>query len=233
MRVSSFIPALAVCIFVFAPHLDAGQRRFTNVYESTTGAAGGVDIENWATWKTGRGVDQFEFRHEVEFGVTDRLQLSIYAVDWTLDARQHRGHYDDSAVEAIYSMTNPVADFLGSAIYGEVRVGDELLELESKLILQKNLGRWVITYNATLEARWEGRHFAESNGEINQTLGASYEISPRLLVGAEVMHEIDLPEWTGRGHSIVYAGPNTPLAQLTEVAGEPDFQTRIIVGVNF
>jgi hypothetical protein len=73
----------------------------------------------------------------------------------------------------------------------------------------------------------------------------SYEISPAWLAGLEVLHEIDLPEWSEAEDSVVYAGPNisyrrgnwwvtaTPLIQLTNIVAEVDFQTRLIFGFSF
>ena len=62
---------------------------------------------------------------------------------------------------------------------------------------------------------------------------------------SEVLHEIDIPDWERAEDSIVFAGPNasvhagrffataTCLFQLTNIAGEPDVQTRLIFGFSF
>ena len=243
---------LAAC---FGPlgNVQAGARRFTYVYEATTAAPGSVEAETWITWGTSpreeRRFNAVDFRHEVEFGVTEHLQASLYLADWGYRedpaANEHGFRYQTSALELVYNLTNPTTDLLGLALYGEVRGGPEELELESKVILQKNLGRFVIAYNGTLEAKWEGSHLEERGGEIAQSLGVSYEVSPALLVGAELLHEIDLPDWAAAGDSILYVGPNisyrrgnwwatlTPLAQLTKVASEVDLQTRLIFGFSF
>lgn len=239
--------------FVTLSSAEAGARRFTYVYEATTSAPGSFEFETWATWKISpreeRRFNALDFRHELEFGITDRLQAAIYVADWGYEedpsSNEHGFSYQDSAIELIYNLTNPTTDLLGSAIYGEFRGGPEELELESKIILQKNIGRFVIAYNGTLEAKWEGERFDERGGEFAQSLGVSYEISPAWLVGAELLHEIDLPDWSEAEDSVVYAGPNvsyrrgnwwatvTPLAQLTNVASEVDFQTRLIFGFSF
>lgn len=244
---------LAAAQIVFVADLEAGARRFTYVYEATTSAPGSFEFETWATWKTSpreqRRFNSVDFRHEIEFGITDRLQAAVYVADWGYredpDANEHGFSYEDSAIELIYNLSNPTTDLLGSAIYGEFRGGPDELELESKIILQKNIERFVFAYNATLEAKWEGDRFEERGGEFAQSLGVSYEISPTLLLGAELLHEIDLPDWSEAEDSIVYGGPNisyrhgnwwatlTPLIQLTDVAGEVDVQTRLIFGFSF
>ena len=62
-----------------------GVRHFTFLYEANTSAAGSLELENWVTWQhaTGQGrFDQVDFRHELEYGVTDKFQASIYVADW-------------------------------------------------------------------------------------------------------------------------------------------------------
>jgi hypothetical protein len=82
-------PALHVGIFVAAilPALSSfgGARHFTFLYEANTSAPGSLELENWVTWQhaTGPGrFDHVDFRHELEYGVTDNFQASIYLADW-------------------------------------------------------------------------------------------------------------------------------------------------------
>ncbi len=79
---------LVLCGALLLPIIcQAGARRFTYVYEADTAPPGTYEIENWVTWKTNRDDDsrfrQFDFRHEIEFGVTERLQMAIYVADWS------------------------------------------------------------------------------------------------------------------------------------------------------
>ena len=220
-----------------------GVRHFTYLYEAPTSAPGSIELENWLTW---RGTtDQLDFRHELEFGVTDKFQVSVYLADWFYKNDQAGSgfSYSDSAIELIYNLTNPVVDPVGLSIYGEIRAGDRLVELESKLIAQKNFGPLILAYNATLEAVWEGTDLAERKGEFSQALGASYEISPRISVGVELLHEFVFPEWRD-AETIrnLFVGPNvsyrrgnwfvtvTALAQATGTTDEPDFQVRTVFG---
>lgn len=231
----------------------AGARRFTYIYETGTAAPGTFEFENWITWSThtrdDNSFDGLDFRHEVEFGITNRLQAAVYVADWNYrDGRlvDDRGfHYDGSAIELIYNLTDAQTSAFGSAVYGELKIGEDLVKLEGKMLLDKNLGRLVFAYNASLEAEWEGEHLAERTGEFQQTVGVSYEVKPQFLVGGELLHEIEFPEWNSTEESAVYAGPNvsvrfgswwattTALAQLTGGNGEPDFQLRTIVGYSF
>jgi hypothetical protein len=253
MRLRRRFRLLSVFVLVFLPHLcSAGVRHFTFLYETPTSAPGSVEFENWVTYKTGdpggRRFSQLDFRHEFEFGITDRFQLSLYVADWLyqtgFDDRASGFVYSATAVEAIYNLTNPVIDPVGISVYQEVKVGDRLVESESKFIAQKNFGPLILAYNATLEAAWEGSNLEEEEGEFQQALGASYELSPRYSVGLEMLHELIFPAWRGSDETQnFFVGPNlsvrsgrwfatvTALAQVTRTADEADFQVRSIFGI--
>ena len=234
-----------------ADSAEASERRFTYVYEATTQPKGQWEFEQWMTWKTAkesnRDYDRFDIRHEFEVGVTDNFQLGFYVSDWRFvddsASGTHKGDWRDVAVEGIWNLADPTTDPVGLALYAEVKVGDELLELEGKFIAQKNFGSFVLAYNAIIEAEWEGVHFDEDNGKLEQTLGVSYQFSPRFLAGMELLHEVEMADWKGvRGKGLLYVGPNfsyrakkwwatlTPMFQVSDVDDEPDFQMRLIVG---
>jgi hypothetical protein len=238
-------------LLTLAVSADAGDRRFTYTYEATTSPKGQIEFEQWVTWKGVRSAagdeNAFEFRHELEFGITDHLQLGLYLSDWSL--KNSGGHteanWSNVAGEVIWNLTNPTTDLLGSALYGELKVGDEVVALEGKIILQKNIGRWIFAYNATIEAEWEGRQFDEQVGEFKGTAGISYQISPKFSLGAELYHEVEFENWEHAGDHAFYIGPNmsvrsgkwfataTVLFQTTGISSEPDIQSRVIFGVNF
>ena len=232
----------------------AGDRRFTYVYEAGPFTPGEVEIENWVTFKTTKDSDphftRFEFRHEIEIGITEQLGVAFYLADWRYQdgakVENDGIEYRNSAVEVIYNFTNPTVDPLGFSLYGEYKGGPELHELEGKVLLQKNIDQWVIAYNVFVEAEWEQEDGGwEDVGVVGQTVGVSYQVTPAFLVGGELVHEIELPGWSDAEDSVVYVGPNasyrgqqwfvtvTPLFQVTNVEGEPNFQTRVIFGFHF
>ncbi len=230
---------------------EAGSRRFGYSYETTTMAKGAMELETGVTWKTQQesdpGLESFDIRHEFEYGVTDRLQLALYFADWNYEKSSGHGgkaDFSDVAVEAIYNLTDPNTTAFGSAVYGEVKGGDGFVELEAKLLLQKNLGSWMLVYNVGGEIVWEN-DYADDEAELAQTLGVSYQISPSWSVGLEALHEIAVPDVESIGDSGVFVGPNaswrndrfaatvTGLWQATSLADEPDFQLRTIFSIEF
>lgn len=253
VTVKQLILTCTIALAMAALPADADNRKFTYSYETTTMPAGHAEYEQWVTWKTHKendtDFDRFDIRHEIEFGITDQFQLAIYVSDWRYEdgssVSNNKADWRNVAVEAIYSLSDPTADAFGSAVYGEVKYGDELFVLETKLLLQKNIGQWVFAYNGTVEAEWEGEDLNDDKGEFANTVGVSYQFSPKLSLGAELLHEIEYDGWSNWGDDVVYAGPVvskssdswwfavTPMFQLTDHAAEPDFQTRLIIGIDF
>ena len=232
----------------------AGARHFTFLYEAPTSAPGSVELENTMTWaRTTTGdtrLDEIGFREELEIGITDHFQLGLYPLDWSYHNANNAGDngfsYDGGAVELIYNLSNPVVDPAGISIYEEISGARQHFESESKLIVQKNFGPLILDYNLTLEAEWEEQGLQEHQGELQQALGASYELSPRISVGLEFLHEFVFPNWRDE-ETIrnVFIGPNvsfrhqnwfvtvTALAQATNTLNEADFQVRTIFGFGF
>lgn len=244
--------AVATAIATFAAgSAEGSERKFAFNYEVTTAPKGTVELENWVTWKhsdnSAGKVDRFDFRHELEFGITDHFQAAVYLANWTYDHRdpEQKARYQNSGVELIYNFTNPTTDILGTAVYLEAVAGDENLEIEGKILLQKNFGPLVLAYNAVLEAEWEGHKLEERTGEFSQTLGLSYELTRNLAVGGELLHEVEFPDWGKAEDGRVWVGPNVAfrsgrayavlagLFQTTDVKEEPEVQTRLIVGFQF
>ena len=246
---------VAVVIFQLvggAPPAVADERAFVYSYEASTMPKGAVEYEQWVTWKTRKDVDKdfdrIDFRHEIEFGITDKFQLAFYVADWRYeDSASVEDHveYRDAAVEAILQLTDPTVDSLGVALYGEFKGGDELLEVETKLILQKNIGQTIFVWNGTFEAEWEGERYDEDKAVLEQTFGVSYQVVPQLTIGGELIHEVEYEDWDHWGDHVAYLGPNVsyrqkqwwmtiaPLFQVTDVSEEPNFQTRMIFGIDF
>ena len=92
----------------------------------STSPKGTLELENWVTWKSRRGhgydgSDSLDFRHEFEYGVTDRLQVSLYVADWSVldDATHNRSaRWNDVAVETMRKCMDSVP-IAGTIVIGE------------------------------------------------------------------------------------------------------------------
>ncbi len=245
---------LAVCILVLgtlATPAAADSRRFAWSYESTTMPRGLGEYEQWVTWKTDKQSDELydrlEFRQEFEYGLTDRLQVGLYLANWryTRSRGGSETQVRTSSVEMIYNLSDPVTSALGTAIYGEVHLGQEKFALEGKLLLEKQWGATSVVANTILEAEWEDEDWIEDKGVFEQTLGVSRQLSPMVMFGAEALYAVEFADWSETGESLLHAGPNlsvrsagwwtttAPLFQLSQEDGEPDLMWRTLIGIPF
>lgn len=162
----------------------ADEPLFGFTYTTDLLPKGKLEIEQWSTTR----YDKYpsgkfwleENRTEFEYGVNDRLQLSLYA-NYNTTSAFHNGPYgattppesfayynpgpDDHfnasrfvgvSGEAIYRILSPYTHRIGLAIYEEPTFGAGFIESESKLILQKNYldDRLVLAGNLTYAPEW-------------------------------------------------------------------------------
>jgi Family of unknown function (DUF6662) len=251
MSVKLFTFQLALALVLLATVAQADSRRFAWSYETTTAPKGSGEYEQWVTWKTDKDSDsdynRLEFRQEFEYGLTDRLQLGFYFANWryTKTASGSDTVVRSSSMELIYNLTDPGSSALGSALYGEIALGQDILKFEGKLLLEKHAGSLVYVSNTILEAEWEDANWVTKKGEFAQTLGASYQVSPKLMFGMEMLYEIEMDDWSDAEDPLLFIGPNatyrsrhwwittSPLYQLTSVESATNLQWRVLLGFPF
>ena len=263
LNMKNALVLLSVTLLATAAYAD--PRPFTFVYDTYPIGKGNVEYEQWVTYRAHSEDDhdfqRLDFRHEFEFGVADNFDLSLYLASWRWeDTRDHTGtHFDSASVEGIVYLLNPVTDAFGLGLYAEFAIGEDELEFEQKLLLQKDVGKWTFAYNLIFETEVEGvfrdDRENEVEGVIGHALGASYQLAPSWRVGAEMTIESIFEDWDHYEDTVVYLGPNfsytggtlgsigdsqlgwwvtlTPTFQLTRVDDEPDFQIRLIAGLEF
>jgi len=244
----SFITFIAILASTSAAYAH-GQSPW--LYDTRTMTAGHVEYEQMMTWKTNKNsdpeYDEIRIRHEIEWGVTDRLQMAVYFADWRYKktATTERTYFHDVAVEAIYQLQAPTPDQLGAAIYGELKYGDDFVELETKILLEKALDQVNLLYNFTLEAEWEGEKLDDDKGVIENAFAITYQPDPSTTLGLQAIWEIEFPGWTEQGEDVISVGPSiawqsdgwwlsvSPLFQVTSVDSEPDMQVRLKFAIDF
>ncbi len=175
-----------VAVVVIATNIFAQDRLFTYAYQSTVLNKGQHELEVSNTLRTGK-VDYFsrlENRTEIEIGLVNNLQTSFYlnltSITQPESSALSTEHEVSFSNEWKYKLSDPVADPLGLALYGEYTVGTSEYELEGKLIADKKLGKFDIAANASYEYEvetfvpnvWGKEHKADIN------LALAYELNP-------------------------------------------------------
>lgn len=245
---------LVSAIALSAPVM-ADPRPFTFSNDTYPMGKGDWEYEQWATYSVSKedesDFQRLDLRHEFEFGLADNFDLAFYLPSWRYeDSEDFSGtQFGSVDVEAIVYLSNPVTDPVGLGLYNEVKIGDESLGFETKVLVQKDVGDWVFLYNLVLETGIDGvfgNGANEVEGELKHTVGVSYAIAPGLQLGAEGIVESVYADWSEYEGTTVYAGPAfsyqrnerfwftvTPTFQLTDNEGDADFQIRLIAGLMF
>lgn len=219
--------AIAAATAAFVTPTFAGDSPFGYVYTTDTHQRGEREFEQWMTRRHGQSTGDFDLwqlRSEFEYGVTDRLQTSLYLnygsvrafhnrADGTTgpgafvpDAVDPNARYSDTFFESvsnewIYRLLSPYKDPIGLAVYIEPSIGPDKHELEGKLILQKNFFDDRLVWAANFTAASEKERFHgewELEGETEFSSGLAYQFSPRWHGGVEYRRHTG---YEGRGFS--------------------------------
>jgi hypothetical protein len=196
---------------------------FTYTYETLP--EGSVELEQFAdltplralsatsgapTWYLGT-----QLQTELEYGITDRLELGLYftLVPETGESLTGRATMleGNGVKQRLRLRLAEEGEWpLDVALYGEVVENDREIELEAKIILQKRIERLRLTANI-----WAEREFyyvPQRDWVLNPTAGATFQISPRFHPGVEGWMRLELPDpapspkpFNLRPH--VYVGP--------------------------
>jgi len=149
------------------------------------------DASGNATWYAAT-----QFQTELEYGITDRLELGLYLVyvptpsayTFTAPMPEVTGIKE----RLRYVFADPGAWPVDVGVYGELVEGDTESEVEAKILLQRRIGK--LRVDANLWGEYE-LYYGVSQRDLvaNPTLGATYEITPSVHVGAEAWMRVELP----------------------------------------
>ena len=236
---------VASCLTAFL-NARADERLFTYVQEAEVLPKGGLEFEQWLTHRRGKadGVfSRWDFREELEYGLTDRLSVAGYlnfknthSAGVTGRTDESRFEFEGVSTELKYQLLNPNTKPVGVLLYGEATYNGDEFELEEKLVLQKNFGeKWVAAFNVTLEEEWA---FTPAGTEeelaLELTAGIAYKIDLHWSIGLEGRnHRVFAPglDFSHRVADAWFVGPNVHYARskwwatltvLPQVHGSPD-----------
>jgi hypothetical protein len=205
--------ALCAAAFVAAGAFNtvhAAPQRTAFATEANSLPKGMWEFENKVSWDHSSGANAFEFEHELEFGITDKLQAAVL-VSWAHEAisgEPSESAFGAAGVELFYNLLNPVTDPVGLSFSVETVIGDKEFAVEGRTILQKNFGPIALIYNATIEAVWEGSDYGDRVGEFSQNLAVSYDLGGGFYANAELIHQMEWANWDVTELNALYVGPS-------------------------
>ena len=194
-----------------APATQAHQRDYLVNQAYHTAKRGEVEVEfhNDMNFPEADSDSSYSSKHQVEleYGVTDHLQLAYYEV-YTWD-RTKDWEREEFKLEAKLRFAQAGDWPLDVALYTEYKNPDGRRrvhsdELENKVILSKDLGRWNVVANVIFE-KTINEH---SHWDYEYTAGMSYGLTPRVRLGLEVKQGLgNSAEFEFNGRQPLYLVP--------------------------
>jgi hypothetical protein len=221
---------LIIVLIALTPLFAQAQDRvFVNTYQSTTLPKGAKDIEMWNTFKVGRNYfyNRLDQRIELEVGLTDKLQTSVYINTEHTAEGAHKdtlGGIADTSMDGIFKSTlfsvssewklklsDPVANRVGSALYAEFTFAPSEIEIEGKLIMDKRTEKNVFALNLVAEYEMKfdvkkGKAEAEEEMQAEFDLAYMRMLNPRFGLGLEA-REQNVFVGGKKEHSAIFGGP--------------------------
>ena len=206
---------LTVALLAGAEEARADRRTMIRAYEYQTQPKDNLEFELWNTVEAPRSSFSDSVlvqRAELEYGITDHWDLALYHVfergGPAADFEEY--HFSDWQLETRYRLAEKGEWPVDVLLYLEIERPVDFskpFELEEKIILEKDFGRFALIANLV-----GGQHLGRADlGRVWEVdFGARYELMPQLRVAAEfwTTHEFVGPD-VSRNY---YLGPSISVA---------------------
>ncbi len=196
--------ALVLGIASVSAAASATPRPLPFTYTTETLGKGELEVEQYVDMTPVKALDPgahtawyaaTQFQTEFEYGITDRLELGLYVVYVPVPAEYTSvaSLTETTGVKERlrYVLADPGAWPIDVGVYGELVEGDTEVELEMKILLQRRIGK--LRLDANLWGEYEVYYTPGTNFALNPTIGATYEITPAVHVGAEAWMRVEFP----------------------------------------
>jgi hypothetical protein len=215
LRMRITICITAALLSAAAEQARADRRTMIRAYEFQTQPKGNLELELWNDIQAPRSAFADSIvvtRVELEYGITDQWDTALYHVfaQGGPSAEPQAFHFDSWRLESRYRLAEKGEWPVDVMIYGEIeRPADfnEPFEVEEKLILEKDFGRFALVANLVGE-----QHLfrADLGRTWEVDFGARYELMPQIRVAAEfwTTHQFIGPD-VSRNY---YLGPSISVA---------------------
>ena len=191
---------------------SANPRPLPFTYPYETLPKGGLELEQFADIApvvslTEDGEREWSARYqlitEVEYGITDRLELGLYFVAAT-DPGEAPLVFDGIKQRLRYRFGESGQYPIDLAIYGEIAEKHDEIEIELKINLQKRLGPARLMLNLSGERAFDYK--GGGDWVLNPSGGVAIELSPAVSIGLEYWMHAKIG-----GNTQHYVGPTLAL----------------------
>ena len=236
MRQYKFI-YMIIALVLLTNIVRADKRSYVWTYEYLSMEAGEVELEHYLTLSTPlsnsfEDVASTEHNIEIEVGMTDRFDFSIYQV--FKQAPESSLQYSGYKLRFRYRLGEKGDYLMDPLLYFEYKWKPDFSEhgYEGKLILAKDFGNINIAINPVLEYEYENN---EWESELKYNAGINYKLSCLLNIGLEAKGSDDghyIGPVISHGTSKVWIALGSAIAITNIKNNKPEIMLRMILGIN-
>lgn len=221
MKFKSIFMLTALACASLYNHANAGEGNFGWIYTLDMQPKGTYEFEQRMQWnhrQEGGRYENFDMRSEIEYGLTDDVQIAGYVNTNYVNANQNdrfgetagsripesidtsrsynKFRYESASAELIWRLTNPYTDKIGIGVYIEPTLGYDNKSFEYRLILQKHLmdDKLILASNLVFETERDEvatNTTPEKASHADLLMGASYRFAPKWSGGLEYRYHND------------------------------------------
>lgn len=195
-------------LLILASSAFADRRNYVWTYQYITTPKGVSEIEFYQTTKL-NVLNSWEYRIEVEQGITDRMDFAIYQIFTQLEGEDEAFKWDAVQARLRYRIGEEGQYWMDPLIYLEYNRKldfNKPNKFEGKLILARTEGKFNISLNPVYELFWS----PDIEHELGFDAGMSWQFHPRLIIGAESTSRFEFED--GETEVSSYAGPTISFA---------------------
>jgi hypothetical protein len=204
----SFASLLTLMLVSICPNLMADRRKYVWTYQFATIAPDDAELELYQTTQVAEK-DNWEYRIEVEHGLTPRWDMSIYQIFTQDEGMPFK--WDAFQVRTRYKLAELGEYPLDPLLYLEYKRSIELKEqnkLEGRLVLVRDFQKVNLSVNPVYEFYWAP---GEPVHEPGLDAGLSYELGFKYVIGIESTSRFEIENGEVEKTSS-YLGPTVSFA---------------------
>lgn len=211
-----------IALLIAVPTTNADRRKYAWTYQPVIIAPDASELEFYQTTRL-NDIDKWEYRFELEHGLSPRLDLGVYQIFTQLEGESFK--WDAFQFRFRYRLSEPGQVAFDPVLYLEYQRKTDLKErnkLEGKLLLGKDFDRVNFSVNPLFEFFWAP---GEPKYEWGWDAGLSYAPSYKFAMGVE-----SLTRWEKEGDEnefAAYFGPS-----LSYASGEVYYTVGYLFGLN-
>jgi len=188
-----------ICLALTLQPACADSDPFLGTDPAQVSAAGEAGLQQWLSWRTGHqgeSYNEFQSQTEVDYGLTDRIQLALtLEYDWSRErppaSPEVRMDFAGLAGEVIFLLLPVEKSPFGLALAVDPAFNPAERGIDFRLLLEKNLFGLQHVLNINLENLWERQgpgDWAGSSG-LSFNYGVGYALTPRWTLALEFGNE--------------------------------------------